>query len=38
MLMGLINAPATFIQTMNNLFSNMLNSGVAVFLDSILMY
>ena len=35
---GLTNTPSTFIQTMNNLFSNMLDSGMAVFLDSILMY
>ena len=38
MLMGLKNAPATFMWTMNNLFSNMLDSGVAVFLDDILIY
>ena len=36
--MGLTNAPATFMQTMNNLFSDMLDSGVAVFLDNILVY
>ena len=36
--MGLTNAPATFMQTMNNLFSDMLDSGVAVFLDDILVY
>ena len=36
--MGLMNAPATFMQTMNNLFSNMLDSGVAVFLDDIFVY
>ena len=36
--MGLTNAPATFIRTMNNLFHDMINSGVAVFLDEILMY
>ena len=36
--MGLMNAPATFMQTMNNLFSDMLDSGVAVFLDEILVY
>ena len=35
---GLTNAPATFIQSMNNLFSNMLDSGIAVFLDYILLY
>ena len=36
--MGLTNTPATFICTMNNLFLDMLDSGVAVFLDNILMY
>ena len=36
--MGLMNAPATFMQTMNNLFLDMLDSGMAVFLDNILMY
>ena len=35
---GLMNAPATFMQTMNNLFSDILDSGIAVFLDDILMY
>ena len=35
---GLMNAPATFMQTMNNLFSNMLDFSMAVFLDDILMY
>ena len=36
--MGLMNAPAMFMQTMNNLFSNTLDFGVAVFLDDILVY
>ena len=36
--MGLTNTPATFMQTMNNLFSDMLDSSMAVFLDNILMY
>ena len=36
--MGLMKAPTMFMQTMNNLFSNMLDSGVAVFLNDILMY
>ena len=36
--MGLMNAPATFMQTMNNLFSNILDSSMAVFLDDILVY
>ena len=33
-----MNAPATFIHTMNNLFSDMLDSSQTVFLDAILMY
>ena len=36
--MGLMNAPATFIQTMNNLFSDILDFRMAVFLDDILVY
>ena len=36
--MGLTNAPTTFMWTINNLFSNILDSGVAVFLDDILVY
>ena len=35
--MGLTNAPATFMQTMNNLFSDMLDSSLAVFLNDILL-
>ena len=35
MYMGLMNTPAMFMQTMNNLFSNMLDSSMAVFLDDI---
>ena len=35
---GLMSTPATFMQTMNNLFLNMLDFGLAVFLDDILMY
>ena len=31
--MGLMNAPATFMRTMNNLFVNMLDKGVVVLLD-----
>ena len=38
MLMGLMNAAAMFMQTMNNLFSNILDSGMAIFLDDILVY
>ena len=36
--MRLTNAPATFMQTIENLFLDMLDSGMAVFLDDILMY
>ena len=36
--MELMNAPATFMQTMNNLFSDMLDSGIAMFPDDILVY
>ena len=36
--MGLMNAPARFMQTINNLFSDMLDFCVAVFLDDILLY
>ena len=34
--MGLTNAPAIFICTMNNLFSNVLDSVMTLFLDDIL--
>ena len=36
--MGLMNTPATFMQIMNNFFTNMLNFGIAVFLENILVY
>ena len=36
--MGLMNEPATFMQAMNNLFLDMLDKGVVVFLDDILIY
>ena len=36
--MGLTNAPAIFMQTMNNLFMDLLDNAVVVFLDDILMY
>ena len=38
MSMGLMNTPDKFMHTMNNLFSNILDSSVVVFLDDILMY
>ena len=36
--MGLTNAPATFMRTMNNLFSDMLNREVVTFMDDVLLY
>ena len=36
--MGLMNTPAIFMGTINNLFSNMLTSSIAVSLDDILVY
>ena len=36
--MGHTNAPITFMQTINNMFSDMLGSGMVVFLDDILVY
>ena len=35
---GLTNAPATFMRSMNNLFGQLLDRGVLVFLDDILIY
>ena len=35
---GAYERPCTFMRTMNNLFSDMLDSGIAVFLDNIFMY
>ena len=36
--MGLTNAPATFMRTMNNLSSDMLDRGVVAFMDDVLPY
>ena len=36
--MGLANAPATFMMTMNNFFSDMLDRVVVAFMDDILLY
>ena len=33
---GLTNAPATFMRTMNNLFSDLLDRGVVAFMDDVL--
>ena len=36
--MGLKNAPEIFMQMMNNLFEDMLDQGVVVFLDDMFIY
>ena len=36
--MGLTNAPVTFMRMMNNLLEDMLDQGVVVFLDDMLIY
>ena len=36
--MGLTNAPEMFMRIMNNLFEDMLDQGVVVFLNDILIY
>ena len=38
MLIGLTNVPATFMRTMNNLFSDMLDRGVVAFMNDMLLY
>ena len=35
---GLTNAPATFQNMMNEIFRDMINSGVVIYLDDILIY
>ena len=36
--MGLTNAPTTLMWVMNNLFIDLLDCGVIVFLDDVLVY
>ena len=36
--MGLTNAPATFMRAMNNLFTDLLDQGIIMFLDDVLVY
>ena len=38
MLFGLINAPIVFQQFMNDIFSNLLDVCVVIYLDNILIY
>ena len=38
MTMGLMNAPVIFMQTMDSLFIDMLEKGVVIFLDDMLIY
>lgn len=35
---GLINAPATFQALMNNIFRDMINAGLLIYLDDLLIY
>ena len=35
---GLTNAPATFMRTMNNLYSDLLDRGAVAFMDDVLIY
>ena len=36
--MGLTNTPATFMRSMNNLFSDVLDRGIVAFTDDALLY
>ena len=36
--MGLTNAPAMFMWAINSLFTDLLDQGVIVFLDDVLVY
>ena len=36
--MGLMNTPAMFMQVMNNLFTDLLDHGIIVFRDDVLVY
>ena len=36
--MGMMNVSATFMWMMNNLFTDMLDKGMIVFLDDVLIY
>ena len=38
MSMGLMNMQAMFMRTINNLFVGMLDKGVVVFIDDVLIY
>ena len=36
--MGLMNVPVMFMQTMKNMFVDLLDKGLIVFLDDVLIY
>ena len=38
LLMGLTNAPAMLMQVMNNSLTNLLDRGIIVFLDDVLVH
>ncbi len=38
MLFGLMSAPSTFQRVMNNIFFDLLDRGVLVYLDDVLVY